>query len=78
MDIEISPHAADSMEKHNISIDEIKSALVDGETEFEIYVEGEKRHGNTLLQKTRKLIVIWARRNDKIRVITCYLMKRKI
>lgn len=78
MDIEISPHARKAMERHFINEDEIKAALVGGETEFEIIVKGEKRYGNVLAEKTRKLIVIWTQKNSKKRVITCYPLKRKV
>lgn len=76
--IVISPHARDSMQKHAITEDEVMAALVDGKSEFEIFVKGEKRYGNVLIQKQRKIVVIWAYRNSNKRVITCYPLRREI
>ncbi len=78
MDIEISPHARESMQKHFITEDEVKAAIIDGETEFEIIAKGEKRYVNVLTEKTRKLVAIWTYKNSKKRVITCYPLRRKV
>ncbi|MBI2583456.1 MAG: DUF4258 domain-containing protein [Candidatus Aenigmarchaeota archaeon] len=74
----ISGHAREAMLRHAISEDEVLAALVDGETEFEIIHKKEKRYGNVLIQKHRKLIVIWTYRNGKKRIITCYPLRREI
>lgn len=66
------------MEEHVITEDEITAAIVDGETEFEIFVKGERRYGNVLIEKHRKIVVIWTHRNSKKRVITCYPLRREI
>ncbi len=76
--IYITPHARDSMQKHSITEDEIVAALVDGKTEFEIFVKQENRYGNVLLEKHRKILVIWTWRKNKKRIITCYPLKREI
>ncbi len=76
--IDISPHARIAMEEHAITEDEVAAALIDGKTEFEIFVKGEKRYGNVLIEKQRKIVVIWTWRNEKKRVITCYPLKREI
>jgi hypothetical protein len=78
MEIEISDHARTAMERHWINEDEVIEAFVDGRTEFEIIVQNEKRYANVLIQKTRKIVVIWTHRNEKRRVITCYPLKRKV
>ena len=76
--IEISPHAKEAMQRHAISVDEVMAALVDGEIEFEMFVEKEKRYGNVLVEKHRKIIVIWAYRAKNKRIITCYPLRREI
>lgn len=74
----ISPHARDAMQQHAITEDDVMAALMDGKTEFEIFVKGEKRYGNMLIQKHRKIVVVWAYRNSKKRIITCYPLRREI
>lgn len=76
--IVISPHARNSMQKHAIAEDEVIAALVDGKTEFEIFARAEKRYGNVLIGKHRKIVVIWTYRDSKKRVITCYPLRREI
>jgi hypothetical protein len=76
--IVISPYARDAMRQHIITEDEVISALADGKTEFEIFVKGEKRYGNVLIEKQRKLVVIWTWRKAKKRIITCYPLRREI
>lgn len=76
--IVISPHARGAMQQHAITEDEIMAALVDGKTEFEIFVRGEKRYGNIFVEKHRKIIVIWTYRNSNKRVVTCYPLRREI
>ena len=78
MDIELSPHARNAMQKHFITEDEVKSAIIDVETEFEILMKKEKRYGNILAEKTRKLVVIWTYKNSKKKVITCYPLKKTV
>lgn len=75
----ISPHCKEAMEKHSITEDEVKRAIIDGETEFTILAGKEKRYGNVLEEKTRKLVAIWAYdKEDNKRVITCYPLRRRI
>ena len=76
MKIEISPHARKAMARHDVSEDEIRAALWQ-EPEFEIIVEGERRYGCVLVQKMRKLMVIWSSRGNAKRVVTCYPLRRK-
>ena len=66
------------MQQHAITEDDVMAALVDGEIEFEIFVRGEKRYGNALIQKHRKIVVVWTYRNSKKRIITCYPLRRGI
>ena len=66
------------MQKHAIHEDEIMAALIDGEVEFELFVKKEKRYGSVLIEKQRKIVVIWAYRGQKKRIITCYPLKREI
>ena len=76
--IEISPHAREAMRKHAISEDEVMAALIDGEVKFELFAGKEKRYGSVLIEKQRKIIVIWTYRGQKKRIITCYPLKREI
>ncbi len=76
--LDISPHASKAMQEHAITEDEVMAALVDGKTEFEIFVKGEKRYGNVFIEKHRKIMVIWSWRKEKKRVITCYPLKREV
>lgn len=76
--IVLSPHARIAMRRHAITEDEIRAALEDGETEFEIFAKGEKRYGNVLVEKQRKIVVIWTWRKEKKRIITCYPLRREI
>ncbi len=76
--IVISPHARNSMEQHTINKDEITAALTDGKKEFEIFVKDKKRYGNVLIQKHRKIVVIWTYRNSKKRIVTCYPLRREM
>ncbi|MBI3413389.1 MAG: DUF4258 domain-containing protein [Candidatus Aenigmarchaeota archaeon] len=75
--IEFSDHAKTAMRKHGITEDEIMKAMIDGVTEFELLVDGEKRYGNVLAEKARRLIVVWCHKGANKRVITCYPLKRK-
>jgi len=76
--IVVSPHARSAMQEHAITEDDVMAALVDGSTEFEIFVKGEKRYGNVLIQKHRTVVVVWTYRNSKKRIITCYPLRREI
>ena len=76
--IVVSPHARHAMQQHTITEDEVMAALTDGKTEFDIFIKGEKRYGNVLAEKQRKIVVIWTWRKDKKMVITCYPLRREI
>ncbi len=76
VDVEISPHAREAMAKHDVSDDEVHAALAI-EPRLEIEIKGELRYGSVMVQKTRKLVVIWTPRKNGRRVITCYPLRRK-
>ena len=76
MEVEISPHAREAMSKHDVSEDEVYAALAIEPT-LQVDVEGECRYGSILIEKTRKLVVIWTPRTNSKRVITCYPLRRK-
>jgi len=75
--IKISDHARKAMAKHGITEDEVMEAMIDGETEFEVFKGDEKRYGNVLTEKMRKLVAIWCYENGIKMVITCYPLRRK-
>ena len=76
--IDISKHARESMLRHLISEDEVLAAMMDGKTEFELFNKGEKRYGNVIVTKQRKIVVIWTYKNGKKRIITTYPLRREV
>lgn len=77
IDIEISDHAKEAMEDDGISEDEIRQCIGHGKLEINQFVDGEKRYGNQLDLKDKKIMVIYTIRNKRHRVITAYTIQRK-
>ena len=65
------------MESGNISKDEVKACLENGSLEIKQFIKGEIRYGKKLEFKDKIIMVIYTQINDKIRVITTYLIRRK-
>ena len=77
MDYEISDHARDEMESSNITEDEVKACLEYGILEIKQFVKSELRYGKKIQFKNKTIIVIYTKTQDKIRIITAYLIMRK-
>ncbi len=75
--IEISEHAREAMEDDGISEEEISACLEHGETEIKEYINGEVRYGKKIELKNKTVMVIFTNKDEKQRVITCYLIRRK-
>jgi len=65
------------MEDDGISEEEIKACLEHGQLEIKQLVNGEPRYGKRLVCKDKTMMVIYTDREDVIRVITTYLIRRK-
>ena len=75
--ITISDHAREAMERHGIGEEELHAALEHGARIITDAIDGEIRYGNELPQKECTIVVIYTYREDEIRVITCYTLRRK-
>ena len=73
----ISEHACKEMEHSDISEEEVRQCLEHGEKVIKQLVKGELRFGKELEFKERKIMVIYTRQQDEVRVITAYPIRRK-
>lgn len=75
--ITISPHARRAMARHSVEEDEVRAALAE-KPRFEVLAGNERRYVNMLVEKTRKIAVVWAYDTaGNPRVVTCYPLRRK-
>ena len=75
--IDISAHARKAMDDDEITEDEIFQCLEYGELEIKQLVKGELRWGKLLELKDKTIMVIFTEREETVRVITCYALRRK-
>lgn len=73
----ITWHAREAMDHYGISEEEVGLCLELGSLEVKQVVNQEMRYGNKLVTKEKTLMVIYTYRENKVRVITCYLIRRK-
>lgn len=73
----ISKHAEERMKKEDITKEEIKRCLIDGEIIIKKVIKGEMRYLKEVDLKHRKLIVVYTIRNGEERVITCYPKRKR-
>jgi len=75
--IEISEHARKAMDDDDITEDEVRQCMEHGELEIKQSVKGEIRYGKKLELKDKTIMVIYTIKNDKERIVTCYIIRRK-
>ncbi|MBI5392388.1 DUF4258 domain-containing protein [Candidatus Woesearchaeota archaeon] len=75
--IKISDHAIQEMMDDNILVEEVYSCLENGSLEIKQFVDGELRYGKKLEFKDKIIMVIYTYRQETIKVVTCYTIRRK-
>lgn len=75
--IDIPEHARKEMEDDDITEEEVRWCLGQGEKEIKELVNGEMRYGKRLELKDKTIMVIYTYRGEITRVITCYTIRRK-
>ncbi|MBL7160886.1 MAG: DUF4258 domain-containing protein [Candidatus Aenigmarchaeota archaeon] len=75
--IELSGHAQEQMERKGISQREVEECVKLGRLVSKQVIEGEMRYARTMPLKDKTVTVVYTLRGDRVRVITCYPIKRK-
>jgi len=75
--IEISDHARQAMEDDEISEEEVKTCIDQGDLEIKQVTNGETRYGRKMEFMDKKIMVIYCIRQEIKRVITAYTIQRK-
>jgi hypothetical protein len=73
----LSDHARDEMRQAGITEEEVAQCLEHGELHRHIIVKGESRYAKRHAFKDKTIEVIYTLRNDALRVITAYPIRRK-
>ena len=75
--MELSDHAQEQMERKGISKQEVEECIHHGRLVSKQVVKGEMRYARTIPFKDKTVTVVYTLRGDRVRVVTCYPIKRK-